>query len=390
MPRTNPKDENRKSKIENSSPSAFGYSMPPEWHPHAATWLAWPHNVSDWPGKYGPIPWIFAEIVRLIAQGEHVNLFIPSTPKIRPAREISALLTQAGVNLKNVTLIPQATDRIWTRDSGPIFLTRKKSSLQSPAPLALVDFNFNAWAKYPDYKNDAQLPAVIAQRLKISRFNATYPAPSKLETGNWKPETRFVLEGGSIDLNGGHAGGCLLTTEECLLSTTQQRNPNLTRDHIEATLRAYLGVAKVLWLSRGIAGDDTHGHVDDTARFLNPTTIVTSVETNKNDVNFLPMRENLRRLRRFRDTRNRPFTIVELPLPKPVIFQGQRLPASYANFYFCNAGLLVPVFNDPHDTLALITLASLVKDRPIIPVYARDLVWGLGTLHCLTQQQPAI
>lgn len=384
-------NKTRKLEIGNgasSLPTSLGYGMPPEWRAHAATWLAWPHNASDWPGKFAPIPWVFADIVRLIAQGEHVNIFVPPSPLDSQMHEVSGILEQANVNLRNVTLISQPTDRIWIRDSGPIFLTRKNAA----ESLALVDFNFNAWAKYPDFHYDSQLPGAIAKRLGVTRFVA---ASSREATGNRKakvenPPCPFVLEGGSIDINGGPDGGCLLTTEECLLSNVQQRNPSLGREQIEGMLRTYLGVQKILWLSRGIAGDDTHGHVDDTARFLNPTTIVTSIETDKNDVNYQPMQENLRRLRRFRDSRNRAFTIVELPLPKPVYFQGQRLPASYANFYYCNAGLLVPVFNDPHDTLALLTLASLVKDRPIIPVYARDLVWGLGTLHCLTQQQPLV
>lgn len=359
------------------TPAAQGYSMPAEWQIHEATWLAWPHNAEDWPEKFEPIPWIYAEIVRLISQGENVNIFVQPSARNRNVAEVTKILKRNGVDATNITLIPQATDRIWTRDSGPIFV-QQKASRGRKAKTALCDFKFNAWAKYDNSKHDDKLPAVAADRLKMERYEV-------FGLNDAEEYQRFVLEGGSIDVNG---AGCVLTTEECLLSKIQQRNPGFSRERIEKTLCDYLGVRKVLWLDRGIAGDDTHGHVDDTARFVNANTIVACVELDKSDDNYAPMQENLRRLKKMRDVNGKQFSVIELPLPDPVIFDGQRLPASYANFYICNAGVLVPVFNDPMDFIALALLNECFRDRPVIPVYCRDMVWGLGTLHCMTQQQP--
>lgn len=364
------------------TPAARGLAMPAEWASHEATWLAWPHNQEDWPDKFEPIPWIYAEIVRLIAQGERVHIFVQPSQRRRFAGEVTKILERNGVNLAHVTLHPQATDRVWTRDSGPIFVKPRgsRSGKRGPAGgLSLCDFKFNAWAKYDNNALDDQLPGMVADYLEVPRFLAF----GENDAGELQ---RFVLEGGSIDVNG---AGCVLTTEECLLSKVQQRNPGFSRERIEKTLCDFLGVSKVLWLDRGIAGDDTHGHIDDTARFVNETTIVTCVETDRRDDNFEPMRENLRRLKKMRDAHGKPFTVAELPLPSPVYFDGQRLPASYANFYIANAGVLVPVFNDANDGRALKVLEQFFRDRPVIPVYCRDLVWGLGTLHCMTQQQPA-
>jgi agmatine deiminase len=353
------------------APSSLGYAMPGEWAPHAATWIAWPHNHEDWPDKFEPIPWIYADIVRLISAGEHVHIFVQPSKGNRFKKEVASILERTGVDRKCVTLHSRATDRVWTRDSGPIFLKSGKKS-------ALVDFKFNAWAKYDNNALDDALPVVAADYLQMKQF-AAY---GENDAGEYQ---RFVLEGGSIDVNG---AGSVLTTEECLLSEIQQRNPGFSRERIEKTLCDYLGVSQVLWLDRGIAGDDTHGHIDDTARFTDEKTIVACVEPDKSDENYTPMKENLRRLARMRDLDGKQFTIAELPLPKAVYFEGQRLPASYANFYIANAGVLVPVFNDPNDLRALKVLEQCFRDRPIIPVYCRDLVWGLGTLHCMTQQQP--
>ena len=356
-------------------PASVGYAMPAEWEHHEATWIAWPHNHEDWPEKFEPIPWIYAEIVRLLAQGERVHIFVQPSKGNRFARDVQKILERNGVNLAHVTLHAQATDRVWTRDSGPIFVQRGAGKKRQTA---LNDFKFNAWAKYDNNALDDQLPTVVADYLEMQRFTAY----GENDEGELQ---RFVLEGGSIDVNG---AGCVLTTEECLLSEVQQRNPNFSRERIEKTLADYLGVSKTLWLDQGIAGDDTHGHIDDTARFVNDTTIATCVELDKSDANYAPMIENWKRLQKMCDARGKQFTIAELPLPAPVYFEGQRLPASYANFYIANTGVLVPVFNDPNDTVALKVLERCFRDRPIIPVYCRDLVWGLGTLHCMTQQQP--
>lgn len=348
------------------SPAATGFSMPAEWAPHAATWIAWPHNRADWPGKFAPIPFLYADIVRLLAAGEAVHIVVRDTAEEKKAR---TLCGRNDVDPGQVFFHRAPTDRVWTRDSGPIFVRHGKTG-----EVAAVDFAFNAWAKYPNFGNDDRLPAFVARRLKMRAFRAVVAG------------RRFVLEGGSIDVDG---AGTVMTTEECLLSEVQQRNPGLTRDQIEAGLRSFLGVEQVLWLGRGIAGDDTHGHIDDTARFAGSRTIVAAVEPDPRDENHAPLAENLARLRRARDANGRPYEIAELPLPSPVVFDGQRLPASYANFYIANAGVLVPVFNDPNDRTALDVLAACFRDRPVIPVFCRDLVWGLGTLHCMTQQQPA-
>jgi agmatine deiminase len=374
------------------TPASRGYAMPAEWEPHDATWIAWPHNHEDWPDKFEPIPWIYSEIVRLLAQGERVHILVQPSVRGRFKKEVASILERNNVNLAHVTFHTQPTDRVWTRDSGPIFLKRRQRGRRNAtlrtqdSEIALVDFKFNAWAKYDNSALDDALPSFVADVLQMPRFVAFGENDARGGGGGGGEQQRFVLEGGSIDING---AGCVLTTEECLLSEIQQRNPGFSRQRIEQTLADYLGIQKVLWLDKGIAGDDTHGHIDDTARFVNETTIVTCVEPDKSDPNHAPMKENLRRLERMRDTRNRPFTIAELPMPAPVYFQGQRLPASYANFYIANTGVLVPVFNDPNDTAALKVLEQLIKDRPIIPIYCRDLVWGLGTLHCMTQQQPA-
>ncbi len=326
------------------TPGMLGYRHPAEWEPHAATWLGWPHNLTDWPGKFAPIPWVYGEIVRSIAPGERVRILVQNAAVEARARSV---LKSAAVDLKQINFFRVATNRGWTRDSGPIFVKSRKDT-------AIVDFNFNAWAKYNDYNLDAKVPAFAARKLGRRLF-----------------ETDFVLEGGAIDTNG---EGTLLTTEECLLDTkTQVRNPGLDRAATEARLREYLGAVRIIWLGKGIAGDDTHGHVDDLCRFVNRDTVVLARDS----------ADNLERLR------GTGLNVVELPMPSPLYFRGQRLPASYANFYVANAAVIVPTFNDPNDRVALGILGDLFKDRPVIGIHAVDLVLGLGTLHCLTQQEPA-
>lgn len=341
--------------------------MPAEWEPHEATWLGWPHNKSDWPGKFAPIPWVYGEIVRHLAPGEIVRILVNSAAHEREARRV---LTAVGVDLDRVEFFRIPTNRGWTRDLGPMFV---RSSGTKPEA-AVMRFGFNAWAKYKDFQKDSRVSAQVAKRLRLRSF---------------EPKTKgrpVVLEGGSIDVNG---RGALLTTEECLLDPkVQVRNPGLSRGEIETALRDNLGVTNVLWLGKGIAGDDTHGHVDDLCRFMGATTVVLCKETNSKDDNYRPLAENRERLQGMRVEGGVKLDIVDLPMPAPVIFKGQRLPASYANFYIANAAVLVPTFNDPKDHVALGILAELVKDRPVIGISAVDLVWGLGTLHCLTQQQP--
>lgn len=343
--------------------------MPAEWEPHEATWLAWPHNPEDWPGKFQAIPWLYAEIVRLLAVREHVQLLVQHE---KEQRRVRSILKRAHVDLDKVRLHLWPTDRVWTRDSGPILVRN------GTGQVAATDWRFNAWAKYPDWHLDDQLPARAAEQLGVPSWQPT------IDFGG--EQRRLVLEGGSIDTNG---QGILLTTEECLLSEVQQRNPGVSREQLERAFKDYLGIEQVIWLGRGIAGDDTHGHVDDISRFVAPSTIVTAVEPNTRDANNEPLAENLTRLKAARTRDGKQFTIVELPLPRPVVFRNQRLPASYANFYIANGLVLVPTFHDPNDRVALGILAELFPDRDVIGIHAVDLVWGLGTLHCMTQQQPA-
>jgi agmatine deiminase len=349
----------------NATPHSLGYRMPAEWESHEATWIGWPHELTDWPGKFAPIPWVYAEIVRYLARVERVRILIENADAESKAR---AVLKKTGANLAAVDFFRVPTNRGWTRDFGPVFVKN------AAGRIAMTHWAFNAWAKYDDFKKDAAV---------VPRVNR------KLRFPIWQPEhkgRRIVLEGGSVDVNG---RGTLLTTEECLLSPVQARNPGVSREEMDAIFREFLGATHVLWLRNGIAGDDTHGHVDDLARFVDPATVVTVVENDPLEQNFAPLRENLALLKTMKDQDGRALRIESLPMPEPVFFAGQRLPASYANFYIANKMVLVPTFNDANDQIALETLARLFPDRQIIGIASRDLVLGLGTLHCLTQQQPA-
>jgi agmatine deiminase len=352
------------------TPRALGYRMPAEWEPHEATWLAWPHNPEDWPGKFSSIPWLYAEIVRLLAAHERVHLIVENTTM---QGRVTRMLERAGANLDQVSFHCWPTDRSWTRDSGPIFVRN------AAGQVAITNWRFNAWAKYDDWRLDDKLPGRVAKLLNLPEWQLEV----RLADG---PMRRVVLEGGSIDANG---AGLLLTTEECLLSEVQQRNPGVGREPMERAFSDFLGVDRVIWLNCGIAGDDTHGHVDDIARFVAPATIVAAVEPDAHDANHAPLEENLARLNAARTLDGKQFTIVELPMPRPVVFRGQRLPASYANFYIANGLVMVPAFHDPNDRVALNTLAEVFPDREVIGVHSVDLIWGLGALHCMTQQQPA-
>lgn len=350
------------------TPTARGFRLPAEWEAHEATWIGWPHNRTDWPGKFAPIPWVYGEIVRKIAPGEIVRTLVNSKAHEAQARRV---LARVGVDLSRVEFFRFPTNRGWTRDFGPIFVRRAGP----PPELAVVRFGFNAWARYPDWQKDDAVAERAAQAIGCRLFRAR------------TKDGCLVLEGGSIDVNG---RGTLLTTEECLLDpATQVRNPGLAGEKVEAVLRAYLGVTNVLWLGRGIAGDDTHGHIDDICRFVGPRTVVLCQEDDPHDANYRPLQEDRERLEGMRLEDGSRIEVVPLPMPRPLYFDGQRLPASYANFYIANSAVLVPTFNDPKDPVALGTLAELFPDRPVIGIHGVDLVWGLGTLHCLTREQPA-
>ncbi len=342
--------------------------MPAEWEPHAATWIAWPHHEPDWPGKLEAIPWVYAEIVRVLASSERVEILCHNQGIAEQARDC---LTCNGVDPAAYRLHLQPTDRVWLRDSGP-------SGVRGPdGKLAWIHWRFNGWAKYDNYADDAKVPPLIERVTGSPRIEAMRPDGAG----------PMVLEGGSIDVDG---EGTLLTTEECLLSEVQERNPGLDRAGYEQAFATCLGVSKTIWLDRGCAGDDTHGHVDDIARFTAPATVALAFEPDPRDENHAPSVENLRRLEAATDARGRRLRIVKLPMPRPVVFEGQRLPASYANFYIANRAVLVPTFNDPQDRVALNQLSELFPSRQVVGIHAVDLVWGLGTLHCLSQQQPAV
>lgn len=338
--------------------------MPAEWEPHRATWIAWPHHEPDWPGKLEAIPWVYAEIVRVLHTHERVEILCHNDDVQADAR---AKLEAHGCDLSRVRLHLVPNDRVWLRDSAPTGVKAGNGSV------VMAHWRFNAWAKYDNYRSDEHVGEAIARLAGRPRL-----MPQRSDNGE-----RVVLEGGAIDTNG---AGLLLTTEECLLSDVQQRNAGLTREGYERIFRDVLGVRQTIWLGAGCAGDDTHGHVDDIARFVDPDTVVLAVEEDPSDANHAPSMDNLERLERLE---GRNLRIVRLPFPRPVVMDGQRLPASYANFYIANGVVLVPTFNDATDRHALHILATCLPDRDVVGIHAVDLVWGLGTLHCLTQQEPA-
>ncbi len=339
--------------------------MPAEWERHSATWLAWPHNPTDWPDKLDTIRWVYTEIVRKIAPGETVRMLVRSAAEARAAR---MRLERAGADAGRVEFLVHPTNRGWTRDSGPIFVKRGDEK-------AIVHFHFNAWARYADWDKDRRVPETAARHTGRPLIDARVEG------------RQFVLEGGGIEVNG---CGTLLTTEECYLDPeTQVRNPGLDRAGYERAFREYLGAANTLWLGGGPAGDDTHGHIDDICRFVNPRTLVLIREKRWENPNYRALAENWERVQDFRLEDGTKPEVIALPMPAALYFDGGRLPASYANFYIANAAVLVPTFNDPNDRVALGVLGELFRDRPVVGIHAVDLVLGFGTLHCLTQQEPA-
>ncbi len=349
-------------RILKETPASMGFRMPAEWEPHAATWLSWPHKEASWPGNFEPIPAIWVEMVRVLSPHEMVHIAVVDEEMEATVRD---LLRAVSVDFTRICLHRIRTDDAWARDHGPMFLTREHEGRHE---LAAIDWLYNAWGgKYPPWENDDQVPERVAEILEIPLF-----------------QPKVVLEGGAIDVNG---RGTVLTTEACLLHPN--RNPHLNRGEIEAVLQHYLGVQQILWLGDGIAGDDTDGHIDDLTRFVDPTTVVTVIEDDPADENYAPLQDNLQRLRGMTDQDGQPLRIVELPMPAPVIYEEQRLPASYANFYIANGVVLVPIFNDPNDDRALATLRGMFPTRQVVGIHAREMVWGLGAFHCVTQQQPA-
>jgi agmatine deiminase len=351
-------------------PAPAGYFMPAEWGRHEATWLGWPHNASDWPGKFEPIPWVYGEMMRKISGGEKIYLLVRNKTDENFARRI---LKRVGADSQKIIFVTHPTNRGWTRDTGPIFIKQRPAG--GKPETAIVHFHFNGWAKYTNWRKDTTVPETAARLLRKELFHAEC---------HGKP---FVIEGGGIELNG---KGTLISTEQCYLDPkVQVRNPGLGKREIETTLKNYLGAQNIFWLAKGPAGDDTHGHVDDICRFVNHRTLVLVREKNRRDENYAPLAENWERIGDLRLEDGTKPEVIELPMPAPLYLDGQRLPASYANFYICNSAVIVPTFNDANDRVALGILGELFRDRPVVGIHAVDLVWGFGSLHCLTQQQPA-
>jgi agmatine deiminase len=342
--------------------------MPAEWEPHRATWIAWPHHEPDWPGKLPAIPWVYAEIARVLAEHEPLEILCHSREVMESAR---VALDAHNVRHDSVTLHLVPTDRVWLRDSAPTGV------IDAAGEVVLLNWAFNGWAKYPNWRHDVEVGGFMARLAGLGRHEPVRP-----DTGE-----RIVLEGGGIEVNG---EGLLLVTEEWLLSDVQIRNPGLGRQDYERVFAEWLGIRRTIWLGEGCVGDDTHGHVDDVARFVRRDTVVLAVEEDSSDENHARSMDNLRRLEAASaHAGSDPLKIVRLPFPRPLVMEGMRLPASYANFYIANGVVLVPTFNDPNDRVALNTLADLMPSHKVVGIHAVDLVWGLGTIHCLTQQEPA-
>ena len=341
--------------------------MPAEWERHDATWISWPHHGPDWPAKIDPVRWVYAEIVRVIANHERVEILCQNQA-VRDSA--AAMLRSHDVSMQHVNLLLVPTDRVWLRDSGPSFVWNANGEVE------MIAWDFDAWAKYENYEWDVKVPDAVQRATGLPLTRAMRPDDAR---------ARLVLEGGGIEVNG---QGRILVTEEWLLSDVQIRNPGLTREGYEEAFAKYLGCTDTIWLGSGCAGDDTHGHIDDVARFVNFDTIVLAYEDDPDDANHAPSVDNLNRLRLA--AARQPLNVVLLPYPRPVMMDGQRLPASYANFYVANDVVVVPTFNDPKDRIALGMIAGLFPDREVVGIHAVDLVWGLGTLHCLTQQQPSM
>ena len=386
-----------------NSPVRDFYRMPAEWERHAATWLAWPHYKADWPGKFEPIPWVYAEIIRYLSRHEQVELIVNDAASEKLAR---TTLERAHALNENVRFHRWPTDRVWTRDSGCAFVfpggadapvrepgtnarssgeqlsarpatvpSRHPATERALARFSAIKWRFNAWAKYPNWRRDEKIGSLMAQAAQAEEIQPTFA------------NRHVVLEGGSFDVNG---SGTLITTEECLLSHVQQRNPGMKKRDYERIFTKFLGVQNVIWLGSGVVGDDTHGHVDDITRFVSRDTVVTCVDADPSSENYEALRENIRRLRDATTEDGKPLATVDLPMPSPLYFEGRRLPASYANFYIANRAVLVPVFNDPNDRVALDILADVFPDRDVVGIYCGDLIWGFGAIHCMTQQQPAV
>ena len=351
-------------KTQTQIPAALGFRMPAEWRPHESTWLAWPKDPETWPGRVTQVEEIYLQMIAALTEHEFVDLLVDDEESQRNVLARCHFPGAVRIRFHQIQTVDS-----WIRDYGPNFL------INTAGEIAFNDWGFNAWGnKYEALKQDDTVPRRLEPLLRMPRFSPG-----------------IVMEGGSIDVNG---AGCVLTTEQCLLNPN--RNPELTREQIEEYLKDYLGVTKILWLAEGIAGDDTDGHIDDIARFVAPDVIVCAVEDDPEDVNYYLLQDNLARLKSMTDAAGRPFEIVTLPMPG--VIEGsstsardlERLPASYANFYIANSVVLLPVFGQVNDTRATDKIQRLFPDRRVVPINCEPLVWGMGTIHCVTQQQPRV
>lgn len=345
-----------------NSPAKAGYRFPAEWEKHEATWLTWPHKEASWPGKINLIYKPYCEFIKVVAEGEKVKINVNDEATIAFA---TGHLKEAGANLDQIEFHLNPSNDAWCRDHGPAFLINPAAEPKK----VVVDWGYNAWGgKYPPFEQDDVIPTLIADHLDLPVF---YPG--------------IVMEGGSVEFNG---NGTILTTTACLLN--ENRNPHLDQEQIEEYLKECYGARQILWLGDGIVGDDTDGHIDDITRFVNEDTVLTVVESNPLDENYVLLQENLHALKEMRLPDGRALNIVELPMPSPVIYEDTRLPASYANFYIANAVVVVPTFRDVNDEKALEIIRSVFTDRKVVGIDSTDIIWGLGSFHCLSQQEPAV
>lgn len=344
------------------TPKQLGYYFPAEFHPHTATWLSWPHKEASWPGKIHTIFPYYSLFVKYLADSEKVRINVADEAMKAFA---TGHLLQAGVNMQNVEFFFHPTNDAWCRDHGPAFLLNPAAEQKK----AVVDWNYNAWGgKYPPFDQDDIIPTLIANHYRLPLFNPG-----------------IIMEGGSVEFNG---KGTILTSTCCLLN--ENRNPHLGRGQVEEYLHQYYGADQVLWVEEGIVGDDTDGHIDDTIRFVNEDTVLTVIETDKQDENYEILQQNLKQLQQMRLLNGKQLNIVTLPMPDAVVFEDQRLPASYANFYISNKYVIVPTFRCKKDDEALRVIAECFKDREVVGIDSTEIIWGLGSFHCLSQQEPEI
>jgi len=355
----------------NKEISLKDFRMPGEWEPQKSVWIVWPYNKSDWPELFDNIPHIICKIISCLSLNQNVNLLIKNNiDKI----SIKKKLKQFRCKISNIKFYSILSNRIWVRDFGPIFLINQKTKNK-----VILDFKFNGWSKYNNFQKDDRINFKISKKIKIKKLDPQVKIRKRLK--------KIVLEGGAIDVNG---QGSIILTKECLLSKVQERNPGLSKSKLERALKKYLNVKNFIWLNKGIEGDDTHGHVDDIARFVSRNTIMTAIEKNKKDKNYISLMENLKILKKSKNINGRKFRIIQIPMPKPIFIKNTRVPASYLNFYIANKIVLLPVFNDNNDKKVFEIFKKFFKSRKIIPIDCSELIWGFGAIHCMTQQEPLI